>query len=229
MYIFIDGQLDAFFNDTPTGNISYRNNRTTSYPNDPYIVLGAEKHDYDNSTYPSFSGYLDELRISDVQRYTSAFLVPLMPFLPDANTRGLYHFNEGSGASLLDVAGVAGSPSNGTVNYGGASPAGPLWVLRSSPPTGLWSGNISSDWFVPGNWDDLQVPLATTNVTLPGGRPNYPEISGSLAICNNLLVNAGSNILVPSGASLVIAGDLTIQGIVYDQGLLTVEGNVICQ
>ncbi|MCS6940040.1 MAG: LamG domain-containing protein, partial [Roseiflexus sp.] len=45
MRIFVDGQLDAQ-GTGPTGDISYRDGRATSYPNsDPYLVFGAEKHD----------------------------------------------------------------------------------------------------------------------------------------------------------------------------------------
>jgi hypothetical protein len=45
MQIFVDGQPDAS-GTGPTGDISYRNGRSTSYPNsDPFLVFGAEKHD----------------------------------------------------------------------------------------------------------------------------------------------------------------------------------------
>ena len=212
MYIYVDGLQDGYANDAPDGNLNYRNNRSTPFPNDPYIVLGAEKHDYDNTTYPSYNGFMDELRISDIQRYTAPFTAPSTPFVPDGATMGLYHFNEGSGVVLQDAATVAGAPSQGSVQYGGGAPAGPVWALRSAPPSGDWNGNVNSDWFTSGNWDDGQVPVATTLVTLPTGRPNYPVITGTESVCYDLVVEPGANLMVVSGAHLLVAGDLVLLG-----------------
>ncbi len=132
MRIYVNGTLDASVATGPAGNISYRNGRSTTWPNDPYLVLGAEKHDYDNVNYPSYNGHLDELRISNVIRYSgTSFTVPSMPFNTDVNTVGLYHFDEGSGTVLLDASGFTGGPSNGQVKFGGSGTPGPVWVLRS--------------------------------------------------------------------------------------------------
>src|SRR3972149_1239090 len=48
----------------PTGDMSYADGRTTAYPNDPFLVLGAEKHDA-GSAYPSFNGLIDVNSFSD--------------------------------------------------------------------------------------------------------------------------------------------------------------------
>lgn len=72
--LFVDGQPDGVLAG-PAGRIDYRLNRTTSYPaSDPYLVLGAEKHDYPGSRH--YNGWLDDLRISRVARYTDAFSPP---------------------------------------------------------------------------------------------------------------------------------------------------------
>jgi hypothetical protein len=131
MRIYVDGNLNASVSSGPTGNVSYRNGRSTSYSNDPYIVLGAEKHDYNPLVYPSYNGYLDELRISNIIRYSTNFTPPSVPFTTDANTVGLYHFDEGSGTTLFDVSAFTGGPSNGTVNFGGSGTPGPVWILKS--------------------------------------------------------------------------------------------------
>jgi hypothetical protein len=124
--LFVDGQIEA--QDTgASGNISYQDNRPTSYPNsDPYLVIGAEKHDLDRTLYPSYSGWVDEIRLSNILRYTSNFTRPTQPFAPDANTVALYHFDEGTGDVITDTSGAAGGPSDGVRKYGG-SPAGPEW------------------------------------------------------------------------------------------------------
>jgi hypothetical protein len=121
--LYVNGVLDGEMI-APGGDISYRAGRASEWPNDPYLVMGAEKHDYDNTTYPSFSGWVDELRISDIIRYTEDFAVPTAPFTPDDNTLGLYHFDEGEGDTILDS---SDTESHGIPSFGG-TPAGPVWA-----------------------------------------------------------------------------------------------------
>ena len=135
LWLYVDGQLDAS-GVGPSGKVSYPNDGVPgSYcgpsgdqpcVNDPYLVVGAEKHGLDPSVYPSFSGWIDELRISNNLRYLSAFSPATATFVPDANSVGLYHFDEGSGDVIYDTAGSSGPPANGFRKYGG-SPAGPEW------------------------------------------------------------------------------------------------------
>ncbi|MBO9335991.1 MAG: hypothetical protein J7455_15040 [Roseiflexus sp.] len=122
--IFIDGRLDAR-GEGPTGDVSYRDGRATQYPADPFLVIGAEKHDA-GPEYPSFRGWLDDVRISRIIRYHGAFTPPTAPFTPDADTVALYHFNEGAGTTVRDSSGAPGGSSDGTLRIGG-SPAGPAW------------------------------------------------------------------------------------------------------
>jgi|GEM_PF-3474698 len=126
--IFVDGQHDVCGPGNVGSNrdVSYRDGRSTSYPDsDPFLVLGAEKHDA-GPAYPSYRGWLDELRLSNIRRYTGNFTPPSAPFTPDANTVALYHFDEGSGNVINDSSGASGGPSNGVRKYGG-SPPGPEW------------------------------------------------------------------------------------------------------
>lgn len=120
--LFVDGVLDGSLpTSSASGDISYRDNRPTAQPNsDPYLVLGAEKHDYPGSLY--YKGWIDEFRISNVIRYTSNFSVPQDPFAVDAQTLALYHFNTGNGTLVLDALNL----SNGIMKLGG-SPVGPVW------------------------------------------------------------------------------------------------------
>lgn len=128
MAIFVDGELDGGTTGA-AGDASYRNGRNTTYPWDPYIVLGAEKHDAGDA-YPSFIGWLDELRISNTVRYTAAFQRPNAPFVTDGATMALYHFDEGAGTILTDSSAAPGGPSNGHLRVGG-NPSGPVWSEES--------------------------------------------------------------------------------------------------
>jgi hypothetical protein len=132
--LYVDGVLDAS-GDTPDNeDISYPDNGVPGNfcggpctNSDPFIVLGAEKHDA-GPQYPSFSGWVDELRLSTVLRYAGNFTPPQIAFTADANTAALYHFDEGNGTGLQDFAN--GSASPGVLNVGG-TPSGPQWSTET--------------------------------------------------------------------------------------------------
>ena len=132
MRIFVDGQLQKSQNG-PTGNLSYRDGRGTSYPNsDPYLVIAAEKHDYDPGTYPSFTGWIDELRISTSIRYTTNFTRPNQPFAADSAAVALYHFDNTPAACTGQVNDSSGQNNHGDCKFGGTVPnQGPQYVLDS--------------------------------------------------------------------------------------------------
>ena len=118
--LFVDGQVDAE-GIGPAGDVAYPADRVTMYPaSDPYLVIGAEKHD-GGAAYPSFNGSMDELRISGIVRYDSAFRVPANAFQPDEATALLYHFDENGGTSITDAAGRV----NGAL-FSAYGQAGPL-------------------------------------------------------------------------------------------------------
>jgi hypothetical protein len=118
--IYIDG-VPSGSAAGPTGDVSYRDNRPTSAENDPFLVLGAEKHDA-GPEYPSYHGLMDELRVSNTVRYTSSFARPLQLLSADAPTVALYRFDEGAGTVLIDATGG----NDGVVQVGG-NPSGPVW------------------------------------------------------------------------------------------------------
>ncbi len=109
--LFIDG-APAGEVSGPTGRLDYAIGRATDYPaSDPFLVLGAEKHDFPGSLY--YNGLLDDLRISNNVRYSAAFTRPGAPHPTDAATVALYRFDEGAGVQIGDSSGASGGPSNG--------------------------------------------------------------------------------------------------------------------
>jgi len=141
MWLYVDGVIEANANG-PDGDISYPDNGVPCASccagspcdtSDPFLVIGAEKHDAGNSTYPSFNGFLDELRLSDQLRYAAPFVRPSAPFVPDAGTVALYDFDEGNGDLIVDSSGAIGGPSPGERRFGG-TPAGPLWSIDTPFP-----------------------------------------------------------------------------------------------
>lgn len=122
--IWVDGALAAS-GSGPTGNIAYNVGRPTAWPNDPHLVLGAEKHDA-GAAYPSFHGFVDDARLSSGVRYAAPFAKPTAPHPVDGTTLALWRFDEGAGTTAGDAVGGAGSTVKGTLFVGG-TPTGPLW------------------------------------------------------------------------------------------------------
>lgn len=123
--IYVDGVREATSTSAGSGSLSYPPGASTSYPNsDPYMVFGAEKHDAGPGTYPSFYGYIEEVRLSNTERYTgTSFTPPTGRLELDADTVALYRFNEGTGTTVTDE---NGNQSPGTLSVGGAA-SGPTW------------------------------------------------------------------------------------------------------
>jgi hypothetical protein len=165
--LWVDGQLDGQMQG-PQGNISYRDNRPTQAQNDPFLVIGAEKHGLNNQSF-SYSGLIDEVRISAIVRYDKSFIPPTEPFQDDPRTMGLYHFDEGTGEIVRDSASVFGGPTNGRVHYGG-SPAGPEWS-RDNPFSNQGGGTptpIPTPSVTP-NSNATVTPTATATATTTTG------------------------------------------------------------
>lgn len=132
--IFVDGVLDF-------ESVALLSFDDLSYPNggvpgsvtpwNPYIVLGAEKHDA-GSSFPSFRGWMDELRIWSVARSPEEIAASRQLVLPPGTPGlvGQYRFEEGSGTVVADSSG-AGSPSGQLI--AGVAGNGE-WALRSVDP-----------------------------------------------------------------------------------------------
>lgn len=98
--LFLDGQMIA--SSGTNGTMSWATDAGTNRIGSG-IVSG-------NSYY--FDGLIDEMRFSSVARYTENFSVPTEPFVSDQYTEALYHFDEGSGSTLMDA---SGNSHNGTL------------------------------------------------------------------------------------------------------------------
>jgi hypothetical protein len=82
----------------------------------------------------------------------------------------------------------------------------------------MWTGNVSTDWHTPGNWQGGTVPTSADSVGIPtapvGG--NFPVISGAAA-SEDLTVQPGATVTVSSGNSITVHGVLTNNGTVNVQ------------
>ncbi|MBU0518793.1 T9SS type A sorting domain-containing protein [bacterium] len=159
--LFIDGEMI-------TQNLGYNSNPTNSEP----LTIGGQNGNWWNR---NLNGRIDEVRISDVCRYTSNF-TPSTFFDPDPNTVALWHFDESVGDVVYDA---SGNGHDGTISGAAWIEDGPqlppdvnieLTYLSGSPvpPEG---GNLYYDLYVENadpNALDFDAWLATE---YEGGSP----------------------------------------------------------
>jgi uncharacterized repeat protein (TIGR03803 family) len=78
-----------------------------------------------------------------------------------------------------------------------------------------WTGGISTDWSVTGNWSNGFVPTSSDNVYIPSGLSNYPHVTygpNSPATCDNLVIANSAILTVDPGKALTISGTTTLNG-----------------
>jgi hypothetical protein len=126
MQIWVDGSLRGQVTG-PAGNVSYPDAAPTKRPaSDPFLVIGAEKYDIGQA----YRGLVDEVRLSTTLRYSASFIRPVAPFVPDAATAALYHF-DGPIAACPATIGDAAGKVNGTCRSTGTAPA----LVATVPPS----------------------------------------------------------------------------------------------
>ena len=83
------------------------------------------------------------------------------------------------------------------------------YVVGTSIAT-TWTGTISTDWFMAGNWS-AGVPTITSDASIPGGTPFTPVLNTGTATTRGLTIGAGAA-LTQVGGTLDVRGDLTNNG-----------------
>ncbi|MCK9613494.1 MAG: T9SS type A sorting domain-containing protein [Bacteroidales bacterium] len=132
------------------------------------IGIGSDDDDYGNS---GLRGYLDEVRISDVVRYSGAtYTVPADSFITDGNTLFLLHFDENKGESVFHDTGPHHYSVQGLF---GSHIVEPFAVIGDTCITGpgtiqLWAtGGTMYSW-------TPSVFLNDSSLAMPTASPTYP-------------------------------------------------------
>ena len=118
--------------------------------------------------FGDFNGYIDELRVSTVARYTgSSFTEPTSAFSPDALTNVLLHFDGANGSTT-----ITNSAFSGTVVIGKAR------ILPNGSEVEITIGNVTirvnRNVLVSGN----QINLATDTIDVISWNPIIPGATG---------------------------------------------------
>jgi Concanavalin A-like lectin/glucanases superfamily len=209
--LYVDGALEDSGTYT-TGDLSYDDSNAGGQDNDA-IILGREKHDVG----VGFAGRLDSLRISNSRRYTTAFSRPTAPLTVDANTVGLWQFDDAAGLQATDDA----SGVHGTLQVGGPS-SGPTWAtpdllpatgtgaLTSPALTMAGSGTFTAPAYTGSG--ALNAPAATISGT---GTHTAPAFTGSGALTAPSATVTGSGAFtapVYTGSGDLTSPALTMSG-----------------
>jgi hypothetical protein len=80
-------------------NISDANWNSLLFSGSQYGIGSVNANPGPYQDYETFGGWFDELRISNIVRYTSNFTPPTQAFVPDRNTIALYHFDGSDGST----------------------------------------------------------------------------------------------------------------------------------
>jgi hypothetical protein len=230
MWLFVDGTLDRQVNG-PDGDLSYVDNQvppnvcgpfqSEPCPQERYVVFGAEKYDFNRLQYPSYFGWMDEIRFSSSLRYPTnggGFTRPSAAFAPDAQTAALYHFDEGSGNTINDSAPGGASPGE---RLAGGSPQVPQW--STDTPFGASAGSVQFQSANPGVAENVGGGTATITVTRTGGSSgaasvNYQTSGGGTASAGVDYLSAagtlnwGTGDAAPKPFTVTILDDAAVEG-----------------
>lgn len=94
---------------------------------------------------------------------------------------------------------------------------------------GLWTGAVSTDWNTAGNWSDNNIPVATSNVTIPSSAVNMPLLAAATTINNLFLqlattLNLNDKTFTNTG---VISGSGSFTGSASSSLILSGAGSVL--
>jgi hypothetical protein len=102
-----------------------------------------------------------------------------------------------------------------------------VYAVSASIPTcflgASWTGAISTDWHVAGNWLDGTVPTIITNIIIPPGLTNYPILNADTGSVQNIVIQTNASLTV-TNAILQISGSISNSG-TFDLSDGTIEMN----
>ncbi len=109
---------------------------------------------------------------------------------------------------------------------------------KSTTTTGPanWIGT-TTNWNSGSNWSSSIVPSNNTDVAIPSGVANMPNISSSTFYCKDLTIKAGASLTITDGATLNATGNALLEspsntgmpGTIHEYGTLNVTGTSTTQ
>ena len=177
------------------------------------IQSGATIHATNNFSDGTFSNGTAGGRYLEILSMTTNRTVSNIVFNsgPTNNVRGTS--GTGNFITFQDASGLLAGPTY-EVDDNNAATGAVRWTSTSTQYT--WTGAISTNWNVLGNWNDgigvpLVLPDATIDVIIPNVA-NDPIISAGNANANSLTIQVGGILVINTNRSLTLASNFTNGG-----------------
>ncbi|MEI6462546.1 MAG: LamG-like jellyroll fold domain-containing protein, partial [bacterium] len=181
--------IRGFLNGQMATPVSYSG--TINSPSSPSVIIGKNGP---GAYY--FNGMMDELRVSNISRYSNTFTPQTPPFIRDANTTLLYHFDE-NGSDPRNTGKVlddSGNGNNGTIT-GATYVSGLVGVDSNAVQSQITNQSFASHQGVfveEGTTNRVKNPSFETNITDSWtGKSNINFTTSQVDADGNALV--GSN------------------------------------
>jgi hypothetical protein len=211
--IYVDGVLDVVSSSgASTSDLSYPNGRATQNPDsDPFLVFASEKHGFDGeSEFPSFTGWLDDIRVWSVARSAAEIAAARSQALP-GNTPGLVLYlrlEEGAGTVLANATGgntatlYSGVPGEGEWRSEIPPGAGPTTTTTSSSSTSSSSTSTTSSSSTSTSRTSTSTarPTTTTSTSTTSTAPPPPTTSTTTSTSSTTTTTAAAVGLVAAWA-----------------------------
>lgn len=94
-----------------------------------------------------------------------------------------------------------------------------------APSCGTWTGAVSTDWNMAGNWCG-GVPTAATDITIPASATLMPDLRYAFGTARNVTIQSGATLTVGDVGTLEVHGDIINNGSFYTtDGHLSFRGS----
>ncbi|MCJ7805610.1 LamG domain-containing protein [Patescibacteria group bacterium] len=195
-------------------------------PGTPSYFNGLMRIGLDGGDWPpqdNFDGKIDEIEMSNVVRNTANFTPQTTKLSPDANTKALWHFDEGTGTSTSDSSG------NGNIGTLSSDPNDPAWVTGyvTDPGSTVEALVWSSQNGISANEQGIQTFGDSAGRTLVQGGTIRFYISSSEKARIDASGNLGIGTTTPL-EMLDVAGNATVSGnLTFYGGARSIQGTLM--
>ena len=188
----------------------------TSGATTSFFTLTSSCFDFSSSPYPkaSFAYHAYGSTIGTLKFYYS---------VNDGNSwtslwqiSGQQHTSDSDPATVVNVPGMSVLANRSSVMFriqyqGGGSFTGDIAIDDIVIDQDIaWTGTVSSDWNVAGNWSNDEVPDASDEVIIPtSGDPRLENANGSV---KNITIESGATLHIGNSKELTVNGNWTNNG-----------------
>jgi len=178
------------------GNLQITRNIGTDDYSSHTLLLG--NNVFNSSGY--LSGYIDELRNSNIVRYSSNFTPPSSAFTPDANTIDLLHFDGTDGSTTIINSQDITQPVQGTFSIGEETITGTAPVIITGEE--LLSATVNTFAVAAGGAITINTPTFEANVELNNdginvGLATFLDVTGFPLSANLGSITTTSENIIP--------------------------------